>query len=401
MSSPKTPSLFIELHVIQSFAPANLNRDDTGSPKDCQFGGYRRARISSQSFKYAMRHHPIFATTTGVELGKRTQRMAAELCDHYFMDKNPEEAMKIARAFAEEYAGKMDKGDKTNVLVYLSLEEFQLIAQKLILHWTSLLTEIAEKEKAKKDKDKDKGKDKKTLLSQLAAELVKETANRTSAPDIALFGRMLADDPKTNIDAACQVAHAISTHRITMEWDYFTAVDDLQPKEKQGAGMIGYMGFNSACYYRYARLDWNQLLDNLKDNHLARQTVKAFLSAIHEATPIGKQNSYAAHTPPNLVLAVVRQDGKSWNLINAFETPIRAERTDDPEQTDNGYINPSIQALEQQWQHLRSFYDNAHISAIAVCADQRHQNNLSLLQSYLKPTLSTWLQTVLDALPQE
>ncbi|MCB0209747.1 MAG: type I-E CRISPR-associated protein Cas7/Cse4/CasC [Anaerolineae bacterium] len=402
--------MFIELHIIQNFAPANLNRDDTGSPKECQFGGVRRARISSQSFKRAIRFEPAFAAKTEVSNGHRTKRMALPIEERLVkQEKSEEESKVVALAFAKAYAGKMDKGEKTNVLVYLSDEELDWIATSLLAQWDTAIGEAT-------------GKSKQKIIGDLVKELVKETKERTNAPDVALFGRMLANDPKTNIDAACQVAHALSTHPAAMEWDYYTAIDDLQPEDTTGADMIGYTGYNSSCFYRYARLDWTQLKKNLgwRDESstkkagekelirqrnqaaigLARRTVEGFLRAALEAIPTGKQNAFAAQNPTNMALAVVREDGRSWNLSNAFEVPVQARN----KMGDYvGYITPSIQELENEWADKLSFYDDAQakIKAIAVYTDRRHQEALDILKPHLKATLSAWVGEVTTALPQE
>jgi CRISPR system Cascade subunit CasC len=157
-------------------------------------------------------------------------------------------------------------------------------------------------------------------------EEIKKELNRLlnggMAVDLALFGRMLADLPNKNIDAACQVAHALSTNKVSMEFDFFTAVDDLSPEEETGAGMMGTVEFNSACFYRYANIDLKQLTGNLAgDSELAQKAVEAFLRAAVATIPTGKQNSMAAQNPPSLVFAVVRDKGL-WSLANAFvKTP--------------------------------------------------------------------------------
>jgi CRISPR system Cascade subunit CasC len=233
--------------------------------------------------------------------------------------------------------------------------------------------------------------------------LHKETKDRTGAPDIALFGRMLAEKPDLNIDAACQVAHAISTHRVNMEMDFYTAVDDLlaqgeiltaEGEEEVGAGMMGFTSFNSACFYRYARIHWQQLVKNLDgDAALAKRTVEGFLRAAIDAIPSGKQNSFAAQNPTSLALAVVREDGKSWNLANAFEKPVRPGR-------ETGLIEPSIQALDTFWGNLSRARDDAEFKTVAAFTDQ-HRDLLVEFQPYLQSNLSGWIETVNEALPKE
>lgn len=375
--------MFIELHMIQNFVPSNLNRDDTNNPKDCEFGGHRRARISSQSLKRAIRHEPVFAQTTQAQIGERSKWLTRPIKERLIAaGKDEAAATAAASAFVAAYAGKMDgkSPEKTSVLIYFSPSELQMIADGLLANWDA----AAAAQKGNTDEG-------------LIKTIVKETRNRTGAPDIALFGRMLAEKPELNIDAACQVAHAISTHRVNMEMDYYTAVDDLQQIESDegaGAGMIGFTGFNSACFYRYVRIDWNQLAANLdKDAGLARRTVEGFLRAALDAIPSGKQNSFAAQNPTSLAVAVVREDGKSWNLANAFETPVRPGR-------DTGLIEPSIRALDAFWGNLARARDDARLSAVAVYSDQ-YAAALDQLRPYYQPTISGWIDVVNGALPKE
>ena len=178
--------------------------------------------------------------------------------------------------------------------------------------------------------------------------------------------------------------------------DYYTAMDHLKPDDTAGADMVGFTSFNSACYYRYLRIDWRQLVENLKDIDLARRTVEGFLRSAMTAIPTGKQNAFAAQNCINLAMAVARQDGKCWNLVNAFETPVRATR--EPE---TGYIAPSIQALDAYWHDLTSFYDDSRPEAVAVYVMEKHRDALNYLASYRQEKYSDWVNTIVNALPQE
>jgi CRISPR system Cascade subunit CasC len=373
--------MFIELHAIQNFAPSNLNRDDTGNPKDAEFGGVRRARISSQCIKRAIRTSPVFAETTGVDVGKRTRWLKRLL--HATLQeagKSEDQAEAVAVRFAEAYAQKMDKKEegKTAILVYVSQEEVRDITQALLDDWEKVAPETEASDK---------------VLGEIAKQVLKDYGI-TSAPDIALFGRMLAVRPSTKIqDAACQVAHAISTHRVTMEMDFFTAVDDLQERgEETGAGMMGFTGFDSACFYRYARIDWEQLVDNLDgDVDLARRTVKGFLHATVEAVPSGKQNAFAAHNPPSYMLATVRKGSFAWSLVNAFERPVRAQR-------DSGLVGPSVEKLSAYWQRLVDVYGDGSLLATSVLALDP-ELPLDGLEDAQAPNQEAWIETLLKALP--
>jgi len=367
---------FVELHIIQNFAPSNLNRDDTGNPKDCEFGGIRRARISSQSFKRAIRTTPIFRDTTGVDLGIRTKHILERLKPPLSEAGKPEEEVSdLLKKFVPDYLSKFDKKhpEDTAVLIYISPTEIATITQALLEQWETLCQD-----------DK--------ALSKLSRDLVKQHKNVTSAPDIALFGRMLAENPTLNIDAACQVAHAISTHRVTMEMDFYTAVDDLKPDDTSGAGMMGFTGFDSATFYRYMRLDWEQLLSNLGGNvNLARKTVEAFLRAVVEAVPSGKQNSFAAHNPPSLMIAAVREGSFAWSLANAFEKPVWPQRN-------SGLVAPSVEKLDSYWGHLvRTYGDHSLVRTTALALEP--DLPLDALRPVVVESLDAWVKAVVEALP--
>lgn len=364
--------MLIELHLIQNFAPSNLNRDDTNNPKDCEFGGVRRARISSQCFKRAVRHHPTFAAATGVPLSYRSNLMKPELVKRLMSAGLPEaDAAARAEEFAKNYSSKKAKmdGDKTLTLIFFSEAEFQSAAAYLSEHAAA------------------------AEIKSFAEEMAKTTKNRPGAPDIAMFGRMLADRPETNIDAACQVAHAISTHAVNMDMDFYTAVDEIQKNQgnaETGAGMMGLSGFNSACFYRYACIDFDQLVRNLKgDAALAVRTVEGFLRASVAAVPTGKQNSHAAQNPPSFMMAVVRRDGSAWSLANAFEKPVR--------EAGNGLVFASVKALDTYWGKLVSFYQGQPQPVVALL---NGEEALSVLKSACVDSLDAWIKETLTLIEQ-
>jgi CRISPR system Cascade subunit CasC len=305
-------SQFLEFHLIQNFAPSNLNRDDTGAPKDTLFGGHRRARVSSQCFKRAVR-----LATQEYDLlppehrGVRTKKLKALLLEQLKDRDALEASAKIEVALAA--AGLKIKDDgKTEYLLFLGESEIAGFAKLIHEHWDAL--PIGGDKKSKKD-----------AKANLPPEIIKQAKSLMDggkAVDIALFGRMLADLPAVNQDAACQVAHAISTHKVEREFDYFTAVDDKGDEDETGAGMIGQVEFNSATFYRYAVLDLQKLLANLQgDRELTRSAIKAFTEALVRAIPSGKQNSFAAHNPPTFVGICLRR-AMPMNLANAFEKPV-------------------------------------------------------------------------------
>ncbi|EIK54346.1 MAG: type I-E CRISPR-associated protein Cas7/Cse4/CasC [Pseudomonadaceae bacterium] len=310
-------SLFLEFHLIQNFAPSNLNRDDTGAPKDAIFGGQRRARVSSQCFKRAVRlaaseHELLPQANRGI----RTKKLKALLLERLAGRDAEEAGAKIEMALAAAGLKVKDDG-KTEYLLFLGEGEVSAFAALIEQYWDEL--PVGGDKKSKKD-----------AKASLPAEIVKKAKallDGGKAVDVALFGRMLADLPSVNQDAACQVAHAISTHRVEREFDYFTAVDDKGDADETGAGMIGQVEFNSATLYRYAVLDLRKLLANLQgDRELALSAVEAFTRALALAIPSGKQNSFAAHNPPEFAGLCLRH-ATPLSLANAFEKPV-APRAD-------------------------------------------------------------------------
>jgi CRISPR system Cascade subunit CasC len=363
--------MFIEVHLIQNFAPSNLNRDDTNNPKDCVFGGVRRARISSQCFKRAIRLDTHFEKLTQVPTSYRTRLMADEIRKALLEKKVDENlANEKSEIFAKHYSSKKAKIEerKTAVMLFVSKFEIGEIAEKLL-------------ELEKEDQ-----------IKAYSEEFAKNVPNRPGAPDIALFGRMLADRPETNVDAACQVAHAISTHSVSMDIDFFTALDDLQTDDVTGAGMMGVMGFNSACFYRYACIDFEKLCENLNgDVALAKRTVEGFLVSSIFAIPTGKQNSYAAHNLPSFVMVNMRENGECWSLANAFEKPVN-------QLTKKGLVQESVQALDNYWAKMTKFYGNPGNPVVACIADE---NSLNSLKDYQVDTLQELVEEVIQKLPKE
>ena len=397
----------IEIHALQNFAPSNLNRDDTGAPKDAMFGGTRRARVSSQCDKRAIRQFFDEKVREGMfnadELAVRTKRLYGELRKILAEMGRPEADVgnKIELAIAATGLGL--KGEKTEYLLFLGKPEIAGLASLINDKWndigdpdarirsiksylSSKLNGGDEKLKAvfqalKLDGDKPKIKEEEIVaieggLEQISEMLTKHIASILppaddengkptkrkkgdlpewekevqeilkagkkgvsplgkalrqildggKAVDLALFGRMLADMPEKNQNAACQVAHAISTHAVEREFDFYTAVDDLKPEDTAGADMMGTVEFNSACYYRYAAIDWEKLVENLQgDTELAMRGLRTFLQGFVVAEPTGKQNTFAAHNPPEFVAISVCRNAAPRNYANAFEVAIRAK----------------------------------------------------------------------------
>lgn len=317
----------IEIHVLQNFAPSNLNRDDTGAPKDAFFGGTRRARVSSQCDKRAIRQFFDEKVREGVfsadELAVRTKRVYQAIVDALAGKRAPAETLAKAEIALSYVKLKAAEGGKTQYLLFLGRREIAALAETIDECWD----QIAAAEES--DAEKPKGKAKKAAANSAPKEVqarIEAAFNGGKAVDVALFGRMLADMPEKNQNAACQVAHAFSTHAVEREFDFYTAVDDLKPEDTAGADMMGTVEFNSACYYRYAVVDWAKLVENLQDDmELATKGLRTFIEGFVMAEPTGKQNSFAAHNPPEFVAVTVCFDAAPRNLANAFETAVRAK----------------------------------------------------------------------------
>ena len=343
----------IEIHALQNFAPSNLNRDDTGSPKDALFGGTRRARVSSQCQKKTVRGYFDEKKNLGFfspdELAVRTKRVYQAIADILKGRHGRDESLAKAEIALSYVKLNADKDGKTQYLLFLGQREIAALAEVIHESWDLIVSE--EKEGNEKTKGK---KSKKTTAGQAPKEIQDRIAsifNGGKAVDVALFGRMLADMPEKNQNAACQVAHAISTHAVEREFDFYTAVDQLKPEDTAGADMMGTVEFNSACFYRYALIDWEKLRENLQDDvALSEKGLKAFLEGFIIAEPTGKQNSFAAHNPPEFVAISVRYKAAPRNLANAFEIPIRVKR-------DESITKESASKLIEKAKVLASAFD--------------------------------------------
>lgn len=354
--------MILELHVIQNFAPSNLNRDDTNAPKDAEFGGYRRARISSQSIKRAIRSQFRAGLLPTEELAMRTKRLAQALTEELVSAGKQEEPARVVAAMAlNALKAKVGDDGKTEYLLFVGKQEIAGLAGVCLRHWDHL-TAAAEAVAATPGEKKSRREEKKAAKEAVPAEVYSELLaclDGGQATDLALFGRMIADLPEHNIDAASQVAHAISTNQVSMEFDFYTAVDDLKSDDTTGADMMGTVQFNSACFYRYANVDLNQLGGNLGgDAERTQRAAEAFIRAAVAAIPTGKQNSMAAQNPPSLVFAVLRDQGM-WSLANAFVTPVRPNANGD-------LVENSVAALDRYWGKLSRMYGTGQIRASAV-----------------------------------
>jgi CRISPR system Cascade subunit CasC len=332
--------MFLELHLLQNFALSNLNRDDTGAPKSCIFGGARRARISSQCLKRAVRTYFREEGLVPAELlSHRTKWLHRELTDR-LAAMDVEMAEQVAARAIELLEFKLDNNKKTQYLLLLGDRELSRLAG--ICRENAEVLSGAKKEKgSKKDSDG-------ALAQELLAAL-----DGGNAVDVALFGRMIATHAEKNVDAAVQMAHAISTHAVATEFDFYAAVDDLQQNDSDegaGAGMLGTVLYNASCYYRYANVDLDQLEANLGGNaDQADMAVRSFMEGMVHAVPTGKRTNSAPQNPPAVVMAVVRDRGL-WSLANAFVKPVRASSGGD-------LVADSAALMLKHWDDLVGMYD--------------------------------------------
>lgn len=323
----------IELHILQSFPVSCLNRDDVGSPKSAIFGGVPRARISSQSLKRAIRMHAKDISDAGQFEGIRT-RFLKDLFLKALTKQSVEKAEKVADELCVTFSkvdSKNKNKDQVTTAVFLSPGEIEEITAT-----------IANDQRLQEDFTKN--------LKKVVTAAVK-SAQRKDAADIALFGRMIANDATLNVDGASMFSHALSTHKVANDIDFFTAVDDMKTDtEDAGAGMMGTLEFNSAVYYRYVALNLDMLADK---NHLGTLTeeerksiVKTFIRATLEAVPGARQNSMNSDTRPSYVLGTVKENGQPVQLINAFEKPVWS--------SGSGFIDTSIEGLKTQHETLKN-----------------------------------------------
>ncbi len=310
----------IELHILQSFPVSCLNRDDVGAPKTAQFGGAQRARISSQSLKRAIRLHARdelqAARFSGIRSRLLLEPFAEALAKAGYTDDIPAKARELCEVFSKMDEKEKNAGQVTTA-VFLSPAEIDQIAAAVA---------------AGEDPVKAARK-----------------AERLDAADIALFGRMVANDASLNIEGAAMFSHALSTHAASNEVDFFAAVDDRKdPATDAGAGMIGTLEYTSALYYRYAALNLDLLA---ADSHLGRLTpddrkavVDAFLRSTLMAVPGARQRSMNANTRPVYALGIAKTKGQPVQLVNAFEQPVQSQ---------DGYKDKSIKKLEAELKLLK------------------------------------------------
>lgn len=306
---------FIDIHAIQNIPPSNINRDDTGSPKTALYGGARRARVSSQSWKKAMRDWMSLQHDDRL-YGIRTRNIVDLISNELrsrakFSSLDDKQLVKFSREIVSALGFKFNKNhpEKTEYLIFVSKRQISNVVDAV----ESLNIDAAEPKFTTKDKN--------TIRSKMAV---------GNSVDLSLFGRMIADDTDLRVDAAVQVAHAIGVDAVQSEFDYFTAVDDYNndknddDQSSSGAGMIGTIEYDSSTLYRYANMSIRQLKKNLdEDEPYEKKAVANFITAFIESMPSGKQNGFAAQTMPSIIIVEVR-DSRPMNYVSAFEKPVSA-----------------------------------------------------------------------------
>ena len=308
----KNQRLYVDVHILQTVPPSCVNRDDTGSPKTAVYGGATRARVSSQSWKRAMRvmFKDLFLPE---KLGMRTKRIVGMVASEIQKLETAADPEATAQKILETAGLKIKSPEKgTDALFFLSVAQAKALAE--------LATRDPETIMEKPSRD--------------ARAKAQEALRQCPGVDIAFFGRMVADDPSLNTDACAQVAHSISTHKVSNEYDYFTAVDDLSPEDTAGAGHIGTVEFNSSTLYRYATVAVHELHKQLKDDTV--DATSEFVRAFACSMPTGKQNTFANRTLPDAILVTLRTD-QPINFVGAYERPVPA--------SDEGYVAASAKRL--------------------------------------------------------
>lgn len=309
-------SFIVDIHALQTIPPSLINRDDTGAPKTAIFGGVPRQRVSSQSWKRAMRRY-IEENVDSKLIGRRSKRLPGEIAKRIHdlePDWSDERITEGLQNLFKPTKIKLIASDKVNVVEEDGQEQLGSYPETSYLLFLSP-TQITRAAEAIIEKNGEK------FPKKEAAEIL----DTEHSFDIAMFGRMLADAPSFNVDASVQVAHAIGVHESQPEFDYFTAVDDVvEDEDESGAGMIGTVQMMSSTLYRYATVNMAGLEDNLGDYEAAIKCAVAFVGAFIQSMPTGKQNTFANNTLPELVYVAVRE-GRSISLVNAFEEPVAAQ----------------------------------------------------------------------------
>ena len=386
MTSNRT---IIEIHILQTTAPGNLNRDDTGSPKTVVYGGATRARVSSQAWKRPTREMSRDLLDPK-DLGIRTKRVVEVLVKHV-LDKNPQldhdvvidaagqvlkggAGIKLAAPRAKKDADNEKRLEQSTYLLFLGNKQYDKLSDIVLAAIES--------------------GDVKAFVAESKKDIKKIVADDRSV-DVALFGRMVADDTDLNVDASAQVAHAISVQAVDPESDFFTAVDDVKQDSEEegdsGAAMLGEVEFNAATFYRYANVDVNRLDGTLGDASATAKAVRSFVEAFSESMPQGKINSFAHGTLPELIVVNVR-DSHTVNLVGAFERPVRPD-----------YVENATKALVARQQEFDKVYEITPVKTwvVRIGEDTKAADSLAGGSSSMREMLDGVQELVSARIAQE
>lgn len=297
--------IVVDIHAVQTLPPNCINRDDAGSPKSAFFGGVRRVRVSSQSWKKAMRS--FFKEELDLnKSGIRTYYTASNVADRIVRIDSTisyDNAIKLAEKslvsanVIKADSSKKSKGGKpkNDALTFFSENQLENLAEKIV--------------------------ENPALVSD--KRMIQQILKSDQSYDLALFGRMVASAADLKVDAACQVAHAFGVDPLELEYDFFISIDDAQDEEEDHAGgsHIGFNEFNSSTVYRFASVSESLLTKNLGSSKAAIDATVQFVRAFYESIPTGRQNTYAANSLPAAIIVTVRE-GRSIDYSNAFVEPI-------------------------------------------------------------------------------
>ncbi len=367
---------FINFHILISHSPSCLNRDDMNMQKSAIFGGVRRVRISSQSLKRAIRKSDYYKEHLGQpsdrtrELGKLNAKYVEALKDRF----SEEQVTQAIEWISNKSGIAEDTKLQASSVAPWSVEE--------VAHFCQVIEDAGENADLKK------------LEKQIKKESSAFNEALTKAVDIALSGRMATSGLMTNMDGAMAVAHAITTHAVDADIDWFTAVDDLVAEEQesrrvgetsegageQGSGHLGTQEFSSGVFYRYASLNIQQLQENLGDvpREKALEIAGHVLHMLATVVPSAKQQTSAAFNLADY--ALVSFSSIPISLANAFEAPVKDK---------SGFLKPSIEALQDYWQKVHQGYGLDEQVATFHLGQAENATDLTVFKSL--PELEAWV----------
>ncbi|USR79354.1 type I-E CRISPR-associated protein Cas7/Cse4/CasC [Arcanobacterium pinnipediorum] len=304
----------LTLHIISNVPYSNLNRDDSGTPKRLMLGGALRAMHSSQSIKRGIRGKYEEAS---LDLSVRSGKLVDEVLD-IATKLNPEIEKESLRKPAAKRIGELTKSEaaekESDRSAWLSVEELTTLAQSLI-----------------------DGEENNEYIAD----------GKTGSLAIAAFGRMFANAPEKNTEAAISVSPGVTTHAATIESDYFSTGDDVRERNREsGATYLGVSRYVNGTFYRTISIDKDQLKAVWTAFELpeTRDNLREFIRAAIYGMPRGKENSTAPYTMPSLVLA----EEQRYRTAYSFEKPVLVG-------PDGGYEAETIKELAAQYQRARSF----------------------------------------------